>query len=304
MKITRGFAILASIAALGACTNFHDFDEIKALNEVQAVGSPFTQRLTAEYRLFVNNEVDPMHDHADALHFARKGLATAHGDFVMPEPVTDWNLLPPHVAELGAARARLIGTFDLGARELLPDIAAVAQARFDCWIEQQEENWQPNDIATCKNQFMDALAHLEAAIPVQAPPPAPEPVAAPAPEPFDVDPAQPMEAENAMYLVFFDFDKSDLGPGAQSVLDAVAQEVSGRSINVLNIVGHADTSGPKAYNRQLAMRRANTVRDSLIQRGIDASMIRVDSRGEEELLVQTADDTREPANRRAQISFE
>jgi len=112
-----------------------------------------------------------------------------------------------------------------------------------------------------------------------------------------------MKAENAMYLVFFDFDQSTLGPGAQSVLDSVAQEVSGRSITALEIVGHADTSGPNDYNRKLAMRRANAVREALIQRGVDASILSVDGRGEEELLVQTADNVREPANRRAQISF-
>ena len=113
-----------------------------------------------------------------------------------------------------------------------------------------------------------------------------------------------MAPENAMYLVFFDFDESALGPGAQTVLDSVAQEVSGRSVNVVNVVGHADTSGSKAYNRKLAMKRANSVRDALIQRGIDANIIRVDSRGEDELMVQTADNVREPGNRRAQITFE
>lgn len=303
MKIMRGLTVCACVMAMSACGNFRDFDEVKALNGAQAVGSPFTQKLTGEYRNFVNSEVDAMNDYADGLHFARKGLSSARGDVVLPEPVSDWNLLPAHIEELGTARARLINVFDLGARELQPDLSAVAQARFDCWIEQQEENWQPDDINKCKKEFLDALNSLEGAMPPAPPAPAPEPVAMPEPA-FDVNPAEPMKAENAMYLVFFDFDRSDLGAGAQSVLDSVAQEVSGRSINALSVVGHADTSGPSDYNRKLAMRRANAVRDALVQRGIDPNMIRVESRGEEELLVQTADDVREPANRRAQISFQ
>ncbi len=52
------------------------------------------------------------------------------------------------------------------------------------------------------------------------------------------------------------------------------------------------------------MKRSNAVRDELINRGVDASLIMVDGRGESELLVQTADDVREPANRRTQITFE
>lgn len=301
MNIMRGLTVAICVLALGACGNFRDFDEVEALRGAQAVGSPFTQRLTAEYKEFVNSEVDAMNDYADGLHFARKGLASARGDVVLPEPVSDWNLLPGHVQELSSARARLINVFDLGSREMQPDLSAVAQARFDCWVEQQEENFQPNDISACKNEFMDALNQLEAAMP----PPAPA-VAEPAPvaDGFDVNPAEPMKAENAMYLVFFDFDQSTLGPGAQSVLDSVAQEVSSRNIGKLNVVGHADTSGTNEYNRKLAMRRANSIRDALVQRGIDPNIISVDSRGEEELLVQTADNVREPANRRGEISFQ
>lgn len=298
MKILRGFTLVGFIALLGACGNFHEMSEVQALNDTQAVGSPFTQRLTSEYRDFVNSEMDVMHDHADSLHFARKGLASARGDVVMPEPVTDWNVEAGPFEELSSARARLVNVFDLGSRELQPDISAVAQARFDCWIEQQEEGFQTNDINTCRNEFIEALNQLEAAIPAQA-----APIAEPE-QPFDVNASEPMKPENAMYLVFFDFDQSTLGAGAQTVLDSVAQEISGRSVNVLNIVGHADTSGSKAYNRKLAMKRSNAVRDALIQRGIDANMVQVDSRGEDDLMVQTADNVREPGNRRAQITFE
>lgn len=299
MNMTRNLVLLASVAALGACSaNFKDFDEVKALNAASGSGSPFTQKLVSEYKTFVNYEVDQMHDHADGLHFARKGLSAARGDVVMPEQIADWNLQAGAVQELSAARARLINVFDLGARETNPDLSAVAQARFDCWIEQQEEGWQSDDIAACKNQFMDALNQLEAAMPAKAPEPAPEPA------PFDVDASQPMKPENSMYLVFFDFDESTLGPGAASVLDSVASEVSGRTVNAVRIVGHADTSGSNAYNDKLAMKRANAVREALIQRGVNASLLQVDGRGENELMVQTADGVREPANRRAQISFE
>ncbi len=304
MKIMRGLVILAGVAALSACGNFKDYDEVDALNNAQAVGSPFTQALASEYRNFMNSELDNMNDHADALHFARKGLAAARGDVVAPEPVTDWNVQGAPLAELAQGRARLINAFDLGAREMMPDVSAVAQARFDCWIEQQEEGFQTNDINSCRNQFIEALNQLEAAMPARAPEPPPAPVAEPADAGFDVDASAPMKPENAMYLVFFDFDQSTLDAGAQSVLDSVAQEVATRSINAVNVVGHADTSGSRDYNRKLAMRRANAIKDALAQRGVNPSMIRVDSRGEEQLLVETADGVREPANRRGEITFE
>ncbi len=297
MQFSRGLMIVAGVLALGAC-DFNKFDEVDALREAQPVGSPFTQKLTAEYKDYVNNEIE-IGDHADALHFSRKGLAAARGDVVTPEPLGDWNVPAETMNELATGRSRLMAVFDLGAREAYPDVSGVAQTRFDCWIENQEENFQGDEINRCKREFLAALQQLEGAMPAQPP----APVAAPE-TPFNVDPNAPMAAENAMYLVFFDFDQSTLGPGAQSVLDAVAAEISKRSLNSVTVVGHADRSGSESYNLKLAQRRANAVRDALVQRGVNASIIKAESRGESEPLVETPDNVREPANRRAQISFQ
>ncbi|MCB9989329.1 MAG: OmpA family protein [Rhodospirillales bacterium] len=302
MKKLRGFALcVMGVCAMGlsAC-GYNKHSEVDALNEAQAVGSPFTQKLASEYRIFVNREFNEMYDHPDAIHFARKGLAAAAGDAVLPEPVSDWNLMPKHIEELGTARGRLLAAYDIGARELAPEQSAIAQTRFDCWIEQQEENWQAGDIAGCKNDFLAAMDALEGMLSV----PAPEPEFLPPVEPVVMDAPEPMKPEDAMYLVFFDFDSTEIGAGGNNVLDAVAEEFKGKNTNVIKVVGHTDAAGPKSYNNRLAMKRANAVRDALAVRGVDASIIRVEGRGEDELLVQTADGVREPANRRAQITFE
>jgi OOP family OmpA-OmpF porin len=305
MNKLRGLVYSALCAViLAACSGVGEHNEIEALNEVQAVGSPFTQHLTSEYRDFANREHDQMFDYPDALHFARKGLASASGETVLPEPVSDWNLTPEHMQELGTARGRLLVAFDLGAREIAPKQSAVAQAKFDCWIEQQEENWQAEDILECKSAYLEAISVLEGMIspaPVTTKPKALPPVE-PAPIP---EMAEPMKPEEAMYLVFFDFDSSKVSAAGQNVLDAVAEEINGRDmLNVVSIIGHTDSSGTKTYNNRLAMKRANAVRDALISRGVDGSVLRVESRGEDDLLVATPDGVREPANRRAQITFQ
>ena len=297
----RSLLMVGCLLGVSACTGFNSHSEVKALNEVQAVGSPFTQHLAAEYRDFANTELNNMFDYPDALHFARKGLAAANGDVVMPEPISDWNLLPQHMEELSTARGRMIVAFDLGAREVAPQQSAAAQAAFDCWIEQQEENWQNDDIVSCKTKYMNAIDALEGMIDPPMPMVEPELVT---PVVTDLPAAEPMKPEDAMYLVFFDFDKSVVGAGGQNVLDAVAEEIASRNLNVVRIVGHTDSSGSQSYNQKLAMKRSNAVRDELINRGVDAALIKVDGRGENELLVQTADDVREPANRRTQITFE
>lgn len=296
MKVFRGIILGACLIGLSACSNYQVHSEVKALNEVQPVGSPFTQNLAAEYRTFTNRELNQMFDYPDALHFARKGLAAASGEVVMPEPISDWNLNPQHMEELSAARGRLVVAFDLGAREVAAQQSAIAQARFDCWIEQQEENWQDNDINQCKSQFLEAMNALEGMV---KPAPVMQPV-----DPIATEPSEPMKVEEAMYLVFFDFDKSNIASSGESVLDAVGTEVKSRSLNVVNVVGHTDRAASRTYNNRLAMKRANAVRDALIKRGVDASLIKVDGRGEDQNLVQTDDNVREPANRRAEITFQ
>lgn len=300
MRALRNVFLIVGVIALSGCTAFTSFSEVEALNEAQAVGSPFTQALADEYRAFANSELKEMFDYPDALHFARKGIAAAEGNVVMPEPVSDWNLSEEHIKELSAARGRLVIAYDLGARESNPALSARAQARFDCWIEGQEENWEDSGTMNCKDEFLQAMDELEAGLQPAAPAPAPVFEEPPA---FDVDASEPMAPENAMYLVFFNWDSYELTAGALNVLDAVAGEVSKNPPQSIQIVGHADTSGPKDYNQRLAFKRANAVKDALVQRGVDAGLLMVDAKGEEELLVPTPDGVREPANRRANISF-
>ncbi|HEY8963344.1 MAG TPA: OmpA family protein [Alphaproteobacteria bacterium] len=301
----RHLGLMAAVLTFSACSMAQGYSEVNALNKANAGGSPFTQQLTAEYKAFSNYLLNDMKDYADALHFARKGLASASGENVMPEPVNDYDLEAAEITELSDARARLVSAFDRGAREIIPGKSAVAQARYDCWIEQDEGS--VNDTGKtgnldCKGQFMAAMQEVEAALPAAAP--APIDAGVPAPVGMMDGTGEPMALKEAMYLVFFDWDKSDITTGGATVLDAVAQEVKNRGVQHINVVGHCDTSGPTDYNEKLAMRRANAIKKALIERGVAADQISVSGRGENELLVQTNDNVREPANRRGVITFE
>jgi len=102
------------------------------------------------------------------------------------------------------------------------------------------------------------------------------------------------------YLVFFDFDKTEVRPDAASVLDRVAQGVFEVGSSNVSLVGHADTSGPDAYNQWLSERRAFAVRDYLLAKGIAAQVI-AKGRGEEDPRVMTNDGVEEQENRRVEI---
>lgn len=299
MRQTKLYIALIAVMALAAC-GFRSDTEVGALNKVQAVGSPFTQALADEYRAFSNYEQNTEADYPDSLHFARKGLAAAEGEAVLPEPISDWNIQPNDIEELRPQRARLMSAFDRGGREIAPQISAVAQAKFDCWIEQEEESWNKPQEITCKDEFLQAMNDLEARVGAQPPV---EDVMAPVTD-LGIDPSQPLRVEDAKYLVFFDFDKSNIETSAANVLDAVAQEVKAGNITSVMVIGHTDASGSNTYNQALATRRSNAARDALVQRGIPANIITIDSRGESELMVDTPDGVREPANRRVEVSFQ
>ena len=135
-----------------------------------------------------------------------------------------------------------------------------------------------------------------------APAPAPAPAAAPAPAPQPAaQPAPPAVPRN--YLVFFDFDRSDLTPDARQIVQLAADNAKKGGISRLHLVGHADRSGPAAYNMRLSQRRADSVQAALASDGIPAGQISTEARGETDPLVPTADGVREPQNRRVEIIF-
>lgn len=109
---------------------------------------------------------------------------------------------------------------------------------------------------------------------------------------------------NAVYFVFFDFDKSAITPAAQDILNTVVSDARRTSASRLNVVGHTDTSGSPAYNQRLSERRATAVREALVQRGVPAGQIATRGVGESQPLIATGDGVREPSNRRAEVRFQ
>jgi len=139
-----------------------------------------------------------------------------------------------------------------------------------------------------------------------APPkPAPAPVAAPAPAPAPVAKAPPpAPAIPQKFIVFFDFDKSNLRNDAQKIVSDAAEYAKKNGKARINATGHADTSGSPSYNLALSERRAAAVKAELARIGIPESEVVVMFKGESEPLVSTGDGVKEPQNRRVEIVLE
>ncbi len=105
------------------------------------------------------------------------------------------------------------------------------------------------------------------------------------------------------YLVFFEFDKSDILDDARAVIEEAAREFAANNMAEFLVDGHADRAGSDPYNLALSDRRADAVKEVLMELGIDEAMIVAIGRGEHEQLVETADEVREPQNRRVLLTL-
>ena len=105
------------------------------------------------------------------------------------------------------------------------------------------------------------------------------------------------------YLVFFDFNKSDLTPEAVSIVNQAAKNAAPAKVTQLTVTGHTDTVGSDAYNMRLSRRRAESVAAQLEKDGIPSSEIAIVAKGKRDLLVPTKDGVKEPQNRRVQIVY-
>jgi outer membrane protein OmpA-like peptidoglycan-associated protein len=122
---------------------------------------------------------------------------------------------------------------------------------------------------------------------------APAAAAAPPPPPPAVAPPS--------FMVFFDWDRSNLSQQALATIQQAANAFKAKGNARITATGHTDTSGPESYNMALSLRRANAVKDALVRNGVPAQAITVIGMGEKGLLVPTGDGVREPQNRRVEI---
>jgi len=99
--------------------------------------------------------------------------------------------------------------------------------------------------------------------------------------------------------VFFETDSTELTPQSRTTLDKQAQWLQHYNRYTFTIEGHADERGTREYNIALGARRAQTVRDYLVSRGIDGNRMRTISYGKERPVAVCDDISCWSQNRRA-----
>lgn len=297
-KILGATAIAALVCTVGTANAanllFPDYGDFK---DTKITGSTFTSELAREYQNLSIYEYVEEYDYFDAETYAERGKMAKSGKAPQPFMPEDWDIDDASaMKDLKSARVELVNALDKGAPTAAPDLAADAQAKYDCWVEQQEEGWQDSHIAACRDGFRNAMERLWAAMTP------PEPVEAAAVEEPVVAAAPQMTIDSE--VIYFDFDKATLNTQGQSTIDVLSARLKGLNDISIHVKGHTDRAGAADYNQKLADRRAETVRAALIGHGLNVSEVEefvVDAEGETKPAVATGDGVREALNRRVEI---
>ena len=104
--------------------------------------------------------------------------------------------------------------------------------------------------------------------------------------------------------VSFDSGSSTVRPGLYSEIDRIAQVMIQYPQTRIRVEGHTDSQGGDAYNAELSGRRAESVKNLLIQRGVDPYRITTTAFGEAQPVANNATPEGRQRNRRVEIKIE
>lgn len=257
---------------LGACTTALPPEKTEAL------GMPFNEQLKERYLQLAASRRESLD--WDYFHFREKAEASLLGDVVRPDSVADHNICLPWQPEALASRERLVALLESGGRFKSPGAAAETQVDYDCWLDELQAQSQSSancanvgeqsPSSQCKDRLMAGLDHLEAII----------------------------GQDTSPYNVYFASGSTAVDPDGMDVIARVKRNAELLQPTRILVTGYTDRHGTADENKKLAEERARSVAKALIQQGVPAASITVDSWGEtvkSEILDE---------NRRVEITFE
>lgn len=326
--------MLSLVLLVSACAEQWDAELARA---VPNSGSSFSRALQGEYATLAATERAEQ-DWTDAAYFVARARQAATAEVPPPAALDERDLPADALDALAAARQRLASILRRGGPDRAPDEAARAQAMFECWMQEQEENHQPADIAACRDSFNAAVTAAEdkllpetffvvlpnddgtaGAITVKTDkgsflldkPLAAAKVGAGDAQALAVTADEVQQSFGqalsarpippSRFVLYFVENSVTLTAESKSVYATVFRDIHRRPVAEVEVVAHTDRLGSVSYNHRLSLDRAQAIRAQLVGDGIDGGFISVAGRGELDPLVATADGVPEPRNRRVEI---
>lgn len=102
----------------------------------------------------------------------------------------------------------------------------------------------------------------------------------------------------------FATDSAILSSKGISELDRAIVNFAAANIETIKVVGHTDSIGSNEYNKDLSMRRAASVKNYLVKRGVPSGIVSIDGMGEEMPIASNDTSKGRAENRRVEITFQ
>jgi len=129
----------------------------------------------------------------------------------------------------------------------------------------------------------------------------PEEKPAPAPAPAVTPPPPPRAEKIVLRGVNFDFDKATIRPDAKVILDEAATQLSRNPDVRVSVEGHTDSVGTDAYNQKLSERRAGSVKQYLVGKGVSDARLSTVGHGESKPVASNNTKDGRALNRRVEL---
>lgn len=271
MRIFKILAAGALAMGLSACA-ITSQSEIDAAASMKAKGGKFERTLHKEYIKLAQAE-NKEGDHPDAIYFANKARQAASGKAPKPDTRKQREISKKNWKKAKGGLRRWEVMKERGGLKFAPKEMAKAQAGWDCYLQELEENLQPKDIKKCKKYMDKALK--KAAKKYWA----------------------SLTSKPKPMIVYFGIGSAAINRDGEMVLNRAAAMAGVKK--TVTLKAHTDTSGNAALNQALSLKRGQAAKKYLTDKGV--KKVFVSANGETQPVVNTGDGKVEAKNRRVEV---
>lgn len=111
--------------------------------------------------------------------------------------------------------------------------------------------------------------------------------------------AEPLKAKKI--ILYLNEYNTELNSKSKESMDLVIKTIEERTPCMVDIIGHTDTVGSRSKNIEVSLKRAKLVNRLIEKKGVDTSSFSIKGYGEEDLLIPTPNNTKEPRNRNVEV---
>jgi len=177
----------------------------------------------------------------------------------------------------------------------LPALASTAAyGNEGYWVDSAGSIWRNGSGECWHTIFWTPAMAVEGCDPVAKQEEKPQPKMAemtppPQPQPVPVQAKMVPTKINLSEEDLFNFNEAVLKPKGKAMLDDLVRDLEGAKYEVIHVTGYTDRIGSAQYNQRLSMRRADEVKNYLVNKGIPADRIKAEGKGKTEPITKVTD---------------